>query len=61
MIYWACDKCDSGVLIPKQFNQSEVNVFMEKKLPCLPPIDRPLDDIIDNRTTIVNKPKIIIP
>jgi hypothetical protein len=62
-LYWECRNCDSGVLIPKGYTQHEVNKHMTATLPCMKPIDRPIDDVIDNKTTIVKpkKPTLIIP
>lgn len=53
--YWECLNCDSGVLIPKGYTSAQVNQFMTSKMPCLPPIDKPQDGIIDNRTTILKQ------
>lgn len=57
-LYWECPNCDSGVLIPKGFAMHEVNQFMESKMPCLPPINKPIDGIIDDRTTVEKEKKI---
>ena len=54
-LYWECSNCDSGVLIPKGYSAAQVNQFMESRMPCLPPIDKPQDGIIDNRTTILKQ------
>lgn len=53
--YWECSNCNSGILIPKGYTSGQVNEFMGSKMPCLPPIDTPQDDIIDNRTTILKQ------
>lgn len=60
-IYWSCKNCDSGVLIPKGYTVHQVNQFMESKMPCLPPVIKPIDDIIDDRTTIKKQNGIIVP